>query len=191
MNCPVIIAFDEKFDLHINSVLAAQGNHLFNEPGYFRLHSRSEKDCYAQLVRRYDQRVLATLSFHAIANGIFVSPGRGTYGGLSLNAEIELQVLDRFVAAVVMHLRTQGARSVRGRCAPASNGKLRSEAENEIVPDRSPLRLKWVAVSARRARFSVERSGAMPWSSMVPSLRSTSKFRRVTSRLTPASTDAR
>lgn len=121
MICPVILAFDEKFDLHINSFLAAQGNHLFNEPAYFLLHSHSEKDCYAQLVRRFDQLVSATLAFHATANGVFVSPGRGTYGGLSLNAEIELQVLDRFVAVVVTHLRTQGARCVRVRCAPASH----------------------------------------------------------------------
>ena len=118
---PSIIAFDETFDLHINAFLAAQGNHLFNEPAYFRLHSRSEQDCYAQLVRRNDQRVFATLAFHACADGVFVSPGRGTYGGLSLNAEIELQVLDRFVAAVVSHLRAQGARTVRVRCAPASH----------------------------------------------------------------------
>jgi hypothetical protein len=121
MLSPSILPFDEKFDLHVNSFLAAQGNHLFNEPAYFRLHSRSEQDCYAQLVRRNDQQVFATLAFHAIASSVFVSPGRGTYGGLSLNAEIELQVLDRFVAAVVAHLRAQGARSVRVRCAPASH----------------------------------------------------------------------
>ncbi len=118
---PSILAFDEKFDLHINSFLAAQGNHLFNEPTYFRLHSRSEQDCYAQLVRRNDQRVFATLAFHAIHNGVLVSPGRGTYGGLSLNTEIELQVLDRFVAVVVAHLQANGARSVRVRFAPASH----------------------------------------------------------------------
>jgi hypothetical protein len=116
-----ILPFDEKFDLHINAFLAAEGNHLFNEPAYFRLHSGAEEDCYAQLVRRNDQRVFATLAFHASAGGVFVSPGRGTYGGLSLNAEIELLVLDRFVTAVVMHLRAQGARSVRVRCAPASH----------------------------------------------------------------------
>ena len=118
---PSILAIDEKFDLYINALLAVQGNHLFNEPAYFRLHSRSEQDCYAQLVRRNDQRVFATLAFYATDLGIFVSPGRGTYGGLSLNAVIELQVLDRFVAAVVAHLRAQGARSVRVRCAPASH----------------------------------------------------------------------
>jgi len=116
-----ILTFDEKFDLHINAFLAAKGNHLFNEPAYFRLHSRSEQDCYAQLVRRKNQQVFTTLAFHAIENGVFVSPGRGTYGGLSLNAEIELQVLDGFVAAVVEHLRVHGARSVRVRCAPASH----------------------------------------------------------------------
>lgn len=116
-----VLAFDETFDLQINAFLAAQGNHLFNEPAYFCLHSRSEQDCYAQLVRRSDQRVFATLAFHANDNGVFVSPGRGTYGGLSLNAEIQLQVLCRFVAAVVAHLQAQGARSVQVRCAPASH----------------------------------------------------------------------
>lgn len=118
---PNILSFDEKFDLLINAFFAAQGNHLFNEPAYFRLHSRSTQDCYAQLVRRNDQRVFATLAFHATDNGVFVSPGRGTYGGLSLNAEIELQVLYRFVEAVMAHLQEQGARSVRVRCAPASH----------------------------------------------------------------------
>lgn len=121
MLSPSILPFDEKFDLRINSFLAAQGNHLFNEPAYFRLHSRSAQDCYAQLVRRDDQRVFATLAFHATDNGVFVSPRRGTFGGLSLNAEIELQMLFRFIAAVVAHIRAQGARSVRVRCAPASH----------------------------------------------------------------------
>lgn len=119
--CPCVLAFDETFDLQINAFVAAQGNHLFNEPAYFCLHSRSEQDCYAQLVRRNDQRVFATLAFHAVDNGVLISPGRGTYGGLSLNAEIELQVLDRFVAELMAHLRANGARTVRVRFAPASH----------------------------------------------------------------------
>jgi hypothetical protein len=121
MLTPHILAFDEKFDLYINAFLSAQSNHLFNEPAYFRQHICSRQDCYAQLVRSSDQRVFATLAFHATDRGVFVSPGRGTYGGLSLNSEIELQVLDRFVAAVVAHLRAQSARSIRVRYAPASH----------------------------------------------------------------------
>lgn len=116
-----IITLDKKYDVLINYFLPAEKNHLFNEPAYFGLHMGSKKDCYSQLVRRTDGKVYATFALYEISNGVYVSPKRGTFGGLSLNAEIELQVLDRFVAAVVAYLRAHGARSVRVRCAPASH----------------------------------------------------------------------
>src|SRR5476649_3043595 len=49
--------------------------------------------------------------------------------------------------------------TVASSCAPASSGKVCSDAEKLMVP---ASRLKWVAVCAWVARFSVAVSGAMP-----------------------------
>ncbi len=116
-----ILSFDEKFSIRVNSFLTAQGNHLFNEPAYFKLHSHSDKDCYAQLVRRNDDRVYATIALHETAAGTYISPGRGTFGGLSLNGDLEFAAAGRFLQAVTDHLSQQGAQKIHIRCAPASH----------------------------------------------------------------------
>jgi hypothetical protein len=115
------IQVDEKHDIHVNHFHHATGNHLFNEPAYFHLHSDSPQDVYAQLVRRSDARVYATLAFFAIGDGIYASPKRGTFGGLSLNHALEFEAIERFIAGVLAHLKSEGARVVRLRIAPASH----------------------------------------------------------------------
>ena len=117
----LVLPFDEKFEIHINTFLNAQENHLFNEPAYFKLHSKSDKDCYAQLVRFNDRKVCATLAFHEVTNGVYVSPGRGTYGGPSLNAKLQFMVVEKFLYTVTDYLRQKGARCIRIRLAPASH----------------------------------------------------------------------
>jgi len=116
-----ILPFDSALDIRVNAFVPSQGNHLFNELAYFNLHSRSNNDCYAQLVRQKDSRVLATLAFHETPVGVYVSPGRGTFGGLSLNGELDFLTVEKFFQAVLDHLRMQGARAIRIRCAPASH----------------------------------------------------------------------
>lgn len=117
----LLLPVDDKFDVRINFFLPANGNHIFNEPEYFRVHWMSENDVYAQLVRSSDSRVYATLAFHETSNGIFVSPGRGTFGGVSLNNGLDLLVVEKFLRAVTDHLRGRGAKRIRVRCAPASH----------------------------------------------------------------------
>lgn len=131
-NCPllpraVLLPCDDKFDVRINFFLSANGNHIFNEPGYFRAHLMSKNDVYAQLVRTSHGRVYATLAFHETSNGIFVSPGRGTFGGVSFNSahELDLLVIEKFLAAVTDYLRGRGAKRIRVRCAPASHDPSR------------------------------------------------------------------
>ena len=115
------LPFDEKFEIQINSFLPVEGNHFFNEPDYFKLHSRSDNDCHLQLVRRVDNRVYATLAFHEVADRVYASPGRGTFGGPSLTGELELLAVERFLTTAVQHLRHRGAEVIRIRCAPASH----------------------------------------------------------------------
>ena len=116
-----LLPFDEKFEVQINAFIPAQGNHLFNVPAYFKMHSRSYQDCYAQLVRRSDSQVYATLAFHETDADVYVSTGTGTYGGLSLNHPIEFLNVEKFFQVVIEHLRQQGAQTIRIRCAPSSH----------------------------------------------------------------------
>ena len=128
-----LLTCDERFDIYINSFLQAKSNHLFNEPAYFKLHSQSDNDCYAQLVRRDNKKVYATLAFHHTADGNYFSPGRGTFGGLSLNEELELFALEKFIQAVTLHVRNQGAQMMCIKCAPASHDNALFAIEFNIL----------------------------------------------------------
>ncbi|MEM5400565.1 GNAT family N-acetyltransferase [Paraburkholderia unamae] len=116
-----IVQVDEKHAIHVNHFHDAAGNHLFNEPAYFRLHSSSPRDAYVQLVRRSDAKVYATVAFFAIDDESYLSPKRGTFGGLSMNHQVEFETLERFLSTLLAHLNSEGARVVRVRCAPASH----------------------------------------------------------------------
>jgi hypothetical protein len=114
-----IIYFNEKFDIYLNYFLSAEKNHLFNEEKYFKLHSHSEKDCYYQLIRRTDNRIFATLAFHEISSNVFVSPGRGTFGGISINSNIDFSTLQKFLILIIENLQKNGAIVIRYRLAPS------------------------------------------------------------------------
>jgi hypothetical protein len=116
-----IIQVDEKFDIHVNHFHEATGQHIFNEPAYFRLHSSSPRDVYAQLVRRSDTKVYATIAFTEVSAHEYSSPKRGTFGGLSLNEVLEYDAIESFINTLLTWLASQGARSVRLRTAPASH----------------------------------------------------------------------
>ena len=115
------IEVDERYDIHVNHFHGATGNHLFNEPAYFRLHSSSPRDVYAQLVRRSDAKVYATVAFFELDDNLYSSPKRGTFGGLSLNHALEFKTIELFVGTLLTYLTTRGARAVRLRTAPASH----------------------------------------------------------------------
>jgi len=115
------LELDRTFDVRINYFLPAQGDLIFNEPDYFLLHSHSPNDIHVQLCRRSDDRVYATLAFHEIADHLFVSPGRGTFGGLGLNAALDFIVIENFLQIVIDYLVGRGAKEIRIRNAPASH----------------------------------------------------------------------
>jgi hypothetical protein len=120
-----VLALDERYDVHVNAFLPAANNHLFNEPAFFRLHSVSPKDVYAQLVRRADALVFATIGFHEVDHGGFASLRRGTFGGLSQNQPVDLGLLEAFVGFVLDLLHGAGAAAVEIRCAPLSHDAAR------------------------------------------------------------------
>jgi len=125
---------DDKFVIHLNYFFPANNNNLFNEPAYFKLHSSSAKDCYFQLVRSKDNQVFGTLAFHEISTDVYVSPGRGTFGGISLNGELEFLLVEKFLQVAVNQLRLQGAQMIRIRCAPAGhNGAIFAIVFNALM----------------------------------------------------------
>lgn len=127
------IPVTDRFALRVNAFLPAENNHIFNEPAFFKLHSASPNDIYAQLVRCSDQRVCATLSAYEASDGLFVSPKRGTYGGVGLNSPLERQVVEGFVNAVIGRVRIAGGRELRLKCAPFSHDLALASVVTNIV----------------------------------------------------------
>jgi hypothetical protein len=115
------IPFDEKYEININYFHTANGNHLFNEPEYFNIHTNSPNDIYAQLVRQSDAKVFLTIAIYEIDTNIFSSPKHGTYGGLSLNEKIRFAKVEKFMSSLSDFLKLKGGRALRIRCAPASH----------------------------------------------------------------------
>jgi hypothetical protein len=112
---------DERFGVRVNEFLAASDNHLFNEAEFFRLHASAPGDAYLQLVRTADRSVLATLALYDMGQGLYASPRRGTFGGLSVNGECDFPLVERFVLSARDHVKGAGAHTVEWRAAPFSH----------------------------------------------------------------------
>ncbi len=118
------LTLNDKYDVCLNHFYPSKRNHLFNEPDYFNLHSSSSQDVYAQLVRRSDFKVFATICFYEDAPGFFLSPIRGTFGSVSLNENLDFLILDNFLTVLVRYLISNGARELRIKCAPSSHDNV-------------------------------------------------------------------
>lgn len=117
-----LIPFDEKYEIKINFFHAATGNHLFNEPEYFGIHAESPNDIYAQLVRQSDEKVFLTIAIYEVSDGVFLSPKRGTFGGLGLNGKVRFAKVEKFISLLSNFLKSRGAKSLRINSAPVSHG---------------------------------------------------------------------
>ena len=127
------LAFDDRYEVRINFFLPAENNHMFNEAGFFRLHTRSANDVYAQLVRIADDRVCATIAFYEGDDKIFVSPKNGTFGGLGLNYPLDMEIVERFLYTLMDHLKTAGAHAIELKCAPFSHDLALLSAVSNIL----------------------------------------------------------
>jgi hypothetical protein len=115
------LPFDDQFEIRINWFLPADINHLFNEVAFFRLHTNSCSDIYAQLTRVSDERVFATICFYERGNHEFVSPSRGTFGGLSTDSELSPSRMEAFLVAITDYLCAGGANLLRMKLPPLSH----------------------------------------------------------------------
>jgi len=129
-----VLASDGVYEVRINCFASAENNHLFNEPAFFRLHSESSRDVYAQLVRIADKKVFATIAFYDVGDGVFSSPRRGTFGGLGLNHPLEMRRIEAFFLQIVKYLRAAGAAILQVKLAPLShNGAVESTIVNILL----------------------------------------------------------
>jgi len=116
-----LVPLDDHYEIAVNSFIVAGNNHLFNEPRFFELHATSPNDVYAQLVRKSDKAVCATIAYYEKDDGQFVSPKRGTFGGLGLNRPLDRDVIERFFLAVFDYATRAGARTFLLAAPPLSH----------------------------------------------------------------------
>jgi len=103
------ILLNEKYEMSINTFHDTNGNHIFNESRYFLLHKNSNSDVYAQLLRSTDKKVFATISFYEAEPKIYSSPAKGTFGGVSCNNPVEINILEIFIKHLLNYMKLNGA----------------------------------------------------------------------------------
>jgi len=140
MQHPHTLPVNDRFEVRINQFLPAKDNHLFNEQAYFRLHTSSPGDIYAQLARRSDGEVHATIACYEGDSREYYSPKRGTYGGISAQRGLDLSVLERFLIAITDYLRARGATILHIKDPPFSHDlQLSSIAANILMRARATM----------------------------------------------------
>jgi hypothetical protein len=127
------LPIDDKHQIEINSFRSASNRSLFSEESFFRLHSTSRKDVFAQLIRISSGKVLASVIFYADENFSFVSPKRGTFGGVTLDEPVPLRLLERFIIAMKEYLINAGAQSIAIKCAPFGHDLALSSVVTNIL----------------------------------------------------------
>jgi hypothetical protein len=127
------LPIDDKHQIEINHFRPYENSTIFNEEPYFRLHSTSQEDIFAQLVCIPSRKVRATVIFYADKNFSFVSPNRGTFGGVTLSEPIEMPLLERFIFTTKGYLIKMGAQSISIKCAPFRHNLALSSVMTNIL----------------------------------------------------------
>lgn len=107
--------------LIINEFLPHEACHLFNSPEFFRLHASQEGNYFQWLIKG---KVLITLHLTEISEGAYRSPARGTFGGLSIAADVPPHELVEFMNSVQAHLRERGIRTLEILLAPMQHDSV-------------------------------------------------------------------
>lgn len=121
-----VLEVDDKFCIEINHFRPSVHDNLFNEIAYFKLHASSANDCYMQLVSPVNGKVYATIAFYQAEAHNFSSPKRGTYCGLEVHCELELKLIESFLALGLSHLKKLGATTITIKLAPFSHNQALS-----------------------------------------------------------------
>ncbi len=132
LHTPQKINIDDKHHMLINAFVPDKVTDLFNDADFFKLHA-APSDLYIQLLNS-KQEVCAKLAFFEANNDRhYISPKRGTFGGLSLSTTLELPVLETFVAEVIQLLKVRQAKSVTIKLAPFSHDAALSALMTNIL----------------------------------------------------------
>lgn len=128
-----VIAVSEKHQVVANYFEPDEASFLFNRADYFRLHASNDGDVYFQLVNKKNMHVDAALCFFQCGDGEYMSPARGTFGGLSANGGLDIQSCDFFYASVLAYLRDHGARKIEIKCQPCGHDPAKFSIEANIL----------------------------------------------------------
>ncbi len=109
-------------DIVVNGFLPSTDSCIFNSIEYFRLHSSSDKDSFFQLVEKKLHKVFVTICFYYDPDSdSFISPKKGTFGGVSLSSDVSFEYLELFLDAVLDFLRSYGVRGFEIKCPPITH----------------------------------------------------------------------
>jgi hypothetical protein len=109
--------------LCVNEFLTGPDCHLFNLPEFFRLHA-PRGGFYCQLLAHDARHACAAIHFTPDAAGVLRSPLRGTYGGISADADLAPELVDEFLRAVERAIAPAGAADFEVLLAPAAHDPL-------------------------------------------------------------------
>lgn len=124
---------DDKFFILINHFLPQEENHIFNTIGFFNIHSNNELDKYIQLVRKTDNKVYACIIFYWESQR-YLSPKKGTFGGISSLKDIDPLLLEKFLVNVIRYIELKNPKSISINLQPLNqNDSLNSIVTNILL----------------------------------------------------------
>lgn len=129
----VILPINNQYQIDINYFRPYKHSNLFNEEGYFKLHSSNSNDQYIQLVRIASGKVYATITFYQDGESVFISPKRGTFGGIVFNEPVDMALLEQFICTIKAYLITIGAQVISIKCPPFSHDVAQSSVMTNIL----------------------------------------------------------
>lgn len=115
------VELDEKHILAINQFYIQPACDIFSEEKYFKLHSNNPSDIYAQCIKSSNGEVLITSALYFTDNGAYLSPKRGTYGGLAVHNSVDIVLVELFIKALKLHTERMGGKSICLKLAPTSH----------------------------------------------------------------------
>lgn len=102
---------NEEFEIKINHFIANKLNHIFNTPVFFKMH-QTERAFYFQLCKKKSDQVLCTIHFTETSAGLFKSPARGTFGGITLEENLDIDIYEQFLKTIENYLYLNGAKTL-------------------------------------------------------------------------------
>ena len=129
----MVLAEHLDYQIILNAFVPGEKNSIFFTENFFKMHSTSG-DIYAQLVDIRTKKVKASLIFYQQRESpsSFISPIKGTFGGIQLDAVVSSDILDFFFTSLKNHLLDQGVTRITIKSAPFSHNIQVSSLEANL-----------------------------------------------------------